>query len=576
MKKLPLGIQSLGEIVAEGYAYVDKTQYVFNLINDAKYYFLSRPRRFGKSLLLDTIAEAFSGNKELFKGLFLYDSGYDFKKHPVLRLDMSNISNDTPEIMINSLSTALKRRACDENLDIVGNAPSEIFQFLIEDLYKKYGQRVVVLIDEYDKPILDNIDNIEIAENIRKVLKGFYGILKSMDPFLRLTFITGVTKFTKTSVFSGLNNLRDITLTEKYSNICGITLEDLDKYFNEYLEKLASQGKFGDFGTLRDRILSWYDGYSWDGTTRVINPFSLLYFFTEEKFSGFWYSSGTPKFLTDLIKKRQEGYTDIKNLEMGEWALDTFDIQNIEVEALLFQTGYLTVKGILHEQEPPVYLLDIPNYEVRIAFNLHILAEFTQKGGVYTETAHRRIKQSLKTGDLQSMLETFKGLFAAIPYQLHIAHEAYYHSIFYAIMNLLGFDIDSEVSVSGGRIDGVLELDDKVYVMEFKYENCEPDAALETKRMLFEKSLSEGMKQIEDRGYYKKYLGSGKTIYKAAFAFLGRDDIDIITSVSSSTDLPNLLKRDTFDYTQWHRTLREGQNIDEIHKAAAEHERNQR
>jgi hypothetical protein len=444
---------------------------------------------------------------------------------------MSNIANETPDMLRESLSSELITRIKEKGLDIEYNLPSELFKALILQLSNKYNRKVVVLIDEYDKPILDHINEIEIAEANRNIMRGFYGVLKSMDPYLRLTFITGVTKFTKTSVFSGLNNLRDITLAEEYSNICGITIEDLDNYFSEYIEKIAASGKYDNCGNLRDKILAWYDGYSWDGMTRVINPYSLLSFFVEKKFSGFWYASGTPKFLTDLIKKRQEGYTSLKNLEVGEWALDTFEIDNIEVEALLFQTGYLTVKEILPEQEPSVYLLDIPNYEVRIALNLHILAEFTEKGGVYTETAYRRIKESLKSGNLQGLLEILRGLFASIPYQLHIGQEAYYHSIFYAIMNLIGFNIDAEVSVSGGRIDGVLELDDKVYIMEFKYESCSQDASAETKQELFKRALDEGRQQMKDWGYCDKYSGNGKTIYQAAFAFLGRNEIEMSMEV---------------------------------------------
>ena len=533
VKKLPFGIQNFRKIIESDYVYADKTRYIYELINDASNYFLSRPRRFGKSLLLDTIAEAFSGDRELFKGLFIYESDYCFDKHPVLRLDMSNIANETSKILKDSLTSELKTRAKKEGFELESNLPSDVLKTLIEELYNKYGRGVIILIDEYDKPILDHIDELELAEANRKVLRGFYGVLKSMDPFLRLTFITGVTKFTKTTVFSGLNNLRDITLSEEYSNICGIAIEDLDRYFYEHIKKLAASGKYGNYNNIRDKILEWYDGYSWDGMTHVINPYSLLSFFSEKKFSGFWYASGTPKFLTDLIKNRQDGYTRLENLEMGEWSLDTFEIDNIEVEALLFQTGYLTVKEILPEQEPPVYLLGIPNYEVRIAFNLNILAEFTGRGGVYTETAYRKLKESLKTGNLQSMLMVLRGLFASIPYQLHIGQEAYYHSIFYAIMNLIGFDIEAEVSTSGGRIDGMLELDDKVYIIEFKYENCAPDSTPETKKNLFSKALAEGMKQIEDRGYYMKYIASGKTIYQAAFAFLGRDNIEIATSVRS-------------------------------------------
>ena len=370
MKKLPLGIQSFRTIVEGGYVYADKTRFIYDLINSSKYYFLSRPRRFGKSLFLDTMAEAFGGDKELFKGLFIYDSDYSFEKHPVLRLDMSNISNETPDILKDSLSKALYKRIKKEGLDIDFDLPSEMFKNIIEELYIKYDKSVVVMIDEYDKPILDHLSNIATAEANREVLRGFYGILKSMDPFLMFTFITGVTKFTKTSIFSELNNLFDITLTEKYSDICGIAIEDLDKYFSEYIEQLAARGMFGDYSKLHDKILAWYDGYSWNGESRVLNPYSLLSFFQQERFASFWYASGTPKFLMDLMKKRPGGYTGLNGIKMVEWSLDTFDITKMGVEPLLFQTGYLTIKKVLPSMGSPLYLLDIPNFEVGEAFNL--------------------------------------------------------------------------------------------------------------------------------------------------------------------------------------------------------------
>ena len=367
LKKLPLGIQNFRELIEGGYVYADKTRYVYNIINDAKYYFLSRPRRFGKSLFIDTVAEAFNGDKELFQGLFIYDTDYGFKKHPVLRLDMSNILNKTPEALEESLVSELQTRIINEEFEISSRFPSDIFKNLIIALFKKYNKSVVVLIDEYDKPILDHIDDIEVAEANRKILRGFYGILKSMDPFLRLTFITGVTKFTRTSIFSELNNLLDITFTDKYVNICGIDISDLDKYFDDHIKGLSSLTKFKHYSNIHNEILSWYDGYSWDGESRVINPYSLLSFFAQRKFSNFWYASGTPKFLLEMLKKRQGGYTGVKNLEMGEWALDSFDISNIEIEALLFQTGYLTVKAILPRVDPPVYILDVPNNEVKLS-----------------------------------------------------------------------------------------------------------------------------------------------------------------------------------------------------------------
>ncbi|MCL2153756.1 MAG: AAA family ATPase, partial [Oscillospiraceae bacterium] len=382
MKKLPLGIQNFREIIEGDYVYIDKTQYVYNLINDASYYFLSRPRRFGKSLLLDTISEVFSGDKELFKGLWIYDSDYDFKKHPVIRLDMSNISNKTPEILENSLVSTLRIRVKEEGLYIADEIPSDIFKNLISGLYKKYNQRVVVLIDEYDKPILDHINDIKTAEANRLVLRGFYGILKSMDPYLKFTFLTGVTKFTKTSIFSELNNLLDITMAGKYANICGITIEDFDRCFSEHIEHLTSLKEFKIYNSVRNGILAWYDGYSWDGETRVINPFSLLSFFRRERFAAFWYVSGTPKFLIDLIKKKPETYTNLKNLKMTEFMLDSADLEKISIEPLLFQTGYLTVKEIPLIADEPIYILDMPNNEVRRAFNLHIISSLTESDDV--------------------------------------------------------------------------------------------------------------------------------------------------------------------------------------------------
>ena len=380
MKKLPLGIQTFREIIEGDYIYVDKTRLIYNLLNDAKYYFLSRPRRFGKSLLLDTIAEVFGGDRELFNGLYIHDTGYDFEKHPVLRIDMSNIANETPEALKESLLFALEERITEEGFTIAGNIPSDIIKSLIKALYIKYDKKVVVLIDEYDKPIVDHFDDIMLAEENRKVIRGFYGTLKSMDPYLRLIFITGVSKFTKTSVFSSLNNLLDITMTSRYANICGIAIDDFGDYFKEYIDKLKSLRAFSDYADFQGEILKWYDGYSWDGETRVLNPYSLLSFFSQERFSGFWYETGTPTFLVDMLKAKPESFLSLRNLEIRERLLDTFDIRKMEAEPLLFQTGYLTVKEKRSRGGVESYLLGIPNLEVQESLNLNIIAKFTEKG----------------------------------------------------------------------------------------------------------------------------------------------------------------------------------------------------
>ena len=382
VRKLPIGIQNFKEIIEDDYVYVDKTQHIYNLIKGAKYYFLSRPRRFGKSLLLDTIGEAFSGNKELFKGLWIYNSDYNFPKHPVIKLDMSGIATENPEMLKASILSSLRKRIKNEGLEISDEAPSDTFKHMIEDLNDKYGQRVVVLIDEYDKPMLDHINNIEMAEANRRVLRDFYGILKSMDQYLRFTFITGVTKFTKTSIFSGLNNLKDITMSENYANICGIPVESLDEYFGEHIEDLRSHKRFQQYKNIHDEILAWYDGYSWDGETRLLNPFSLLNFLDEKRFSWFWYASGTPGFLLELIKKKPESYTNIRNFEITESMLDSVEIEKITIEPLLFQTGYLTIKEIPLSIDEPFYIMKIPNNEVRRAFNIHVLSALTEKNSL--------------------------------------------------------------------------------------------------------------------------------------------------------------------------------------------------
>ena len=526
MKKLPLGIQSFRKIIEGGYVYADKTQYVYNLLDDASYYFLSRPRRFGKSLLLDTIAEAFSGDRELFKGLYIYDTDYNFEKHPVLRIDMSNIVTSSPEALESSLSTEIKKRAGNEAVGILGQYASDMFKTLIEALFKKYDKRVVVLIDEYDKPILDNLDKLETAEDNRKVLRGFYGILKSMDPYLRLTFMTGVTKFAKTSVFSELNNLYDISLAEDYANICGVATGELDIYFGEHIKALTSRRGFARIESIHDEILAWYDGYSWDGMTRVINPFSLLSFFQRKSFSSFWYASGTPKFLVDFISRDPGIFAKLKGLRVSELMLDSLMINNIEPELLLFQSGYLTVKEVIETRGPPDYLMEMPNYEVRDAFSLHVAEALTGQRQTVVRDVKTAIADALHGNDLQKLLEVLKALFASIPYQLHVNREAYYHSIFIAIMGAMGFSVSAEVQTARGRIDAVIEIGEHVYVMEFKYKDCPQDTPPEDMEAIIDEALTEGMRQIKEKAYYAKYGGMGKHIHLVALALGGRDVLE--------------------------------------------------
>ena len=536
MKKLPLGIQNFKEIIEDNHVYVDKTMYIHRLISNGKSYFLSRPRRFGKSLLLDTIAEVFKGSKELFKGLWISETDYDFMSYPVVKLDMSNISCETPDVFKHTLSARVMDYIEEEGIRVSDETPSGLLNNLIKGLHRKFNQKVVMLIDEYDKPILDHITNIEIAEANRIILSEFYGILKSLDSNIRFIFFTGVSKFTKTSVFSSLNNLSDITMLEDYSNICGIPVDDLHIVFGDRIKSLSEHKNFKHHPSLLDIILLWYDGYSWDGETKLLNPFGLLSFFHAKQTKSFWYVSGSPKFLIDLIKTKPECVFNFNNLIISETDLDAMDIQNLEVGSLLFQTGYLTVSKVIPAEPeigvPPSYLLEIPNLEVREAFFNQLTAGLTENEQIFTSGAFRQIRKALNAGDMQGILNVLKSLFSSIPYQLHVDSEAYYHSIFFSVMNVLGFKIDAEVSVSNGRIDATLELVDKVYVFEFKYNKCPYDADEEEKRKVLDKALELGMKQITDRGYASKYTGSGKTVYLAVFAFLGRDNIEMLTKIN--------------------------------------------
>ena len=417
------------------------------------------------------------------------------------------------------------------------DTPSGRFNDLIEGLFYKYNQKVVVLIDEYDKPILDNITDVEVADANRKMLRSFFGILKSLDSYLEFIFFTGVSKFTKTSVFSSLNNLYDITMHEDYSNICGIPVDDLGLYFGDRIKSLAKHKNHIDYPDIYDRILLWYDGYSWDGETKLLNPYGLLSFFQAKQFKSFWYVSGSPKFLIDLIKTKPEDVPKLQNLTVKETNLDALDIQNLEIGSLLFQTGYLTVKEITtYCDTSPDYLLEIPNLEVREAFFEQLTAGFTEQESIFTTDVYRQIRKALETCDLQKILDVLKSLFAAIPYQLHVDAEAYYHSIFFSVMTVLGFEIDAEVSVSKGRIEAALELGDKVYVFEFKYVAYPAEADENEKRKLSEKALGQGMKQIADRGYADRYRGSGKAICQAVFVFLGKDDIEMESLITPASE----------------------------------------
>ncbi len=379
MKKLPLGICTFRDFAEEDYLYVDKTKLIHDLFSrGGKYYFLSRPRRFGKSLLLSTLNEIFSGNKELFKGLWIYDK-IKWTQHPVIHLDLSGITFKTPENLEKALDTRLEKIASDYSIQLDHDLfLKEKFGQLMEKLSQK--EKAVVLIDEYDKPMIEYVEKEQIrqAKEIRDVLKNFYGVIKASDAYLRFVFVTGVSKFSKVSLFSELNNLTDITLYQKFSTLLGYTETELEHYFAPYIEQMAEKQGLSK-NDLMEKIRKWYNGYSWDGENLVYNPYSILNLFNADSFENFWFTSGTPTFLVKLIKNRQYDIMEFENLLVNSFIFDTYEIEDLDIEFLLFQTGYLTVKKIIIENDDKTYELSYPNHEVKNSFLTHLLGEYTQK-----------------------------------------------------------------------------------------------------------------------------------------------------------------------------------------------------
>ena len=485
MKKLPIGIQTFENLIEEGYAYVDKTRFVADIAAQNKYYFLSRPRRFGKSLFLSTLKSAFEGKRALFHGLYLYDNWDWEETHPVVHISFgagvmrsvdelkstfSYIIDDHEEIHeITSSYTDLKNRFMD----------------LIKQLHSKTGQKVIVLVDEYDKPILDSIHKSDLAMEIREELKNYYSVLKESDPYLRLVFITGVSKFSKVSLFSGLNNLKDITLDARYSALCGYTQHELETIFVDYLESVDL-----------DEVRTWYNGYNWLGE-KVYNPFDILLYLDRKQFSNYWFESATPTFLLKLLQARKYPVPELNRLRVGESLLGSFDVDRIEVENLLFQTGYLTLAGVETLGGMRRYILCYPNQEVRQSLADYILSYFTTTPVVQQNNAFS-LYEALESNDFGRLHELFHAFFASIPYdwyqkQQAAKYEAYYASIVYCYFAATGMDVRPEVHTNRGRIDLVVRFKSRVYLIEFKVlEQCGPGKALE---------------QIKAKGYHEQFKG---------------------------------------------------------------------
>jgi len=489
-KKLPIGIQSFRKIIEGNYIYVDKTRFIHRLVTEGQLYFLSRPRRFGKSVLISTLEALFRGERELFEGCYIIDH-WDWQPRPVIRLDLLGIDSFRLENLEARINSKLERQANDNGLRLPEGDSAERLSHLIESLAQE--KRVVVLIDEYDKPILDHIDDPEVRTRNQKFLASFYGVLKSLEDKLEFVMLTGVSKFTRVSVFSDLNNLNDITLHPQYGSITGYTEEDLDNTFAAFLE----DGIDGLRGiALREKIRLWYNGYSWNGTTRVYNPVSLLNLFDQRRFAAYWFSTGTPKFLIDLFRRQQLEASELGSLEISELSLEGFAPDKVDLVSMLFQTGYLTIKKRLDTPLGSTYQMGFPNREVEQSFLTHILASYASGDPGHLGVKMWKLGKHLANRDLDSFCEGLCGLFASIPYNIFIEdREAYYHTVIYLALTLSGVRVIGEVQTNKGRIDAVIETDDHIYVLEFK---------LGVAR--------EALDQIAEKGYVAAYRDRGKQV----------------------------------------------------------------
>lgn len=499
--KLPIGIQDFRTLREEGYIYVDKTEVIFRLIHTAKFVFLSRPRRFGKSLLTTTLAELFQGHRELFQGLWI-EKEIDWLPHPVILINFNDL--DYLEMSLGDALTAyMASLARRHGMVLESQGYKARFQELIERLSEQ--GKVVLLVDEYDKPITDRLENQQQVSEHVEVLKNFYSVLKAAaSHHLHFVLLTGVSKYGKISIFSDLNNLLDITLDPDFATLLGYTQAELETDFAPYLDQLTRTWQ-EEPPAILERIRFWYDGYSWDGVHQVYVPFSTLVFLEQQRFANHWFATATPSFLIKLLRQHRIPAYELAQIRGSTPLLDSADVEKLSPLSLLFQTGYLTIIQVERTQLTGEnrYTLAYPNYEVAQAFQQHLLADYLQMDlGQISGTLLEQFRKSLQDQEVNGFVNLLRSLFARIPYQLFLPQEAYYHSVVYLVLSLLGFQIHAEQPTHVGRMDAVLELPEAIYILEFKMTTAQ--AALE---------------QIRTRRYHDAFLGTGKRIYLLGLAF---------------------------------------------------------
>ncbi|MFT6937146.1 MAG: hypothetical protein ACJA1N_001446 [Saprospiraceae bacterium] len=521
MKKLPLGRQDFSEIINEDLLYVDKTDRVYNIIEQGKLYFLSRPRRFGKSLLISTFRHLFEGKKELFKDLYLGKStDYAFKKYPVLQFNFADFGHKVENLEA-ELVNKIQLYANEFNVKIGTTSLSAQFIALVQGIAEK-GKPVVLLIDEYDKPIIDFFTEYDKATANQKILRDFFSPLKGLDSkgYLHFLFITGVSKFSKVSLFSDLNNLTDLSIDNPLSNdLLGITHDELENNFQDYIQQV-SQILGVSAEQLLIHIKEWYNGYSYNGIIKLCNPFSLLTFFQAQHFGNYWFVTGTPTFLVEKIRSEGLNPKELEDLVVNEEFFHKFSLKHLDIRGLLFQTGYLTLKRIQRRIYGSRYYLDYPNLEVKRALTHNLVEAFTYKKTSVVSIALVKMEQGFEEGNIEKFIEQLKIIIADIAHHLHPPKnkkndenalfqmwEGYFHTIVYLVTSYMKMYVQSEVTKHKGRLDLVAETDDFIYLMEFKLDGTSENA----------------IEQIKTREYAATYKNSEKIVFLVGVNFSKED-----------------------------------------------------
>ena len=505
MQSIVTSIYTFSKLRERNCLYVDKTNFIYKLLKDeGDQFFCARPRRFGKSLTVSTLKAVFQGRRELFEGLYLAGTDYDWPVHPVIHIDFGRYDNSTLALMETSLRDEMLETAKKYDVELEGDSAAIMFKRLIRKLYEKYACGVVLLIDEYDKPIIGHVEDAGDAEAFRGALESFYQIIKGAEAQLRFVFLTGVTKFAKVSIFSKLNNLTDISMSEDYATMFGYTQAELEQNFSEYLEAVVQAGTRDNWNRVMDRGLllsglrSWYDGFCFaPGCETVYNPVSIgKFFYNKAKFRNYWFETGTPAFLLKLMTGKQMLLTDMVGASLSDESLATFNLADLAGERvqpqrvlqLLLQTGYLTLEGEEVQNGMSYYILRFPNGEVRSSFEAGLLTAYNYETDPYAYVY--KLGRAAKSGETGQLIELLREFFAGLSYDIQVKQEKYYQSIVYTIFRMCGMEMQTEVTTNIGRIDGVLDTEGHLYIIEFK----------------LDRSAAEAVAQIDTQKYAEQYI----------------------------------------------------------------------